>query len=431
MPVREKRYSIFLFIGILLLYRLSLDYIYTYIISPVFEYSHFVLSFSAPFYALVFAWFIIITIYDYKLFIDNRPSSNLLFFIDVFYFIPFTSMASLAGFNPSFVLFGFIFWVLMSGIQLAEVSKKRNDAKVNGVLAPSSLFFTIAWIIVIINTIITIYYNGFHIKFDLSDVYDLRSAMRDLQMPGLVGYIKPWASKVTIILLLLYLERKHWAYVGVLSVIQLMNFAFGGLKGDLFTLLVAFVVGLFYINSRKRFILYALLLLNGVVLLEYSLTGISTVSILIHRRMLFMPCLLSSEYFTFFSSHELVVFRDSFLRWFGVENPYHIGIPYLIGAEFYDAPEMGANTGIIGDDFAQLGWLSLLIFPLLRVKALNWGIDKARAFMSDKLCILICFMFAFSFISGSFFSILLTGGYIIITLLLLSMKKGKKTQDEA
>ena len=96
----------------------------------------------------------------------------------------------------------------------------------------------------------------------------------------------------------------------------------------------------------------------------------------------------------------------------------------------YNAPEMGANTGIVGDDFAQLGWLSLLLYPLLRVKALNWGLDRVREFMSDKLSILICFMFAFSFISGSFFSILLTGGYLIITLLFFSMKKGIKSHHE-
>lgn len=139
--------------------------------------------------------------------------------------------------------------------------------------------------------------------------------------------------------------------------------------------------------------------------------------------MLYMPSLLSSEYYTFFTANEFVYLRGSFLRWFGFVNPYQMDIPYLIGSEVYGAPEMGANTGILGDDYAQFGWLSLLIYPFLRVKVLHWGLDNMMSYMSDKFILLISFMFAFSFISGSFFSILLTGGYIIIVLILSTMKE--------
>lgn len=414
--------GLFLFLGVFVFYRLSLDYIYTNIISPVFEYQHFIVSYNLIKYSLLLIWFIVIALYDYKLYRDSRPSSTLLFFIDIFFFVPLTSIAGLANFNTGFIVYGFIFWIMMAVFQLKQISRNNQTTHSKEGAQISNVFFTISWIVVVVNFLITIYYNGFHIKIDLDDVYDLRAAMGEIEMPGLVGYIKPWASKLTILLLLLYIERKKFVSVGILSIIQLSSFAFGGMKGDAFTLLVAFVVGFLYTERHKKYILYGMAVLNILVLVEFWANGISTISILIHRRMLYMPSLLSSEYYTFFTANEFVYLRGSFLRWFGFANPYQMDIPYLIGSEVYGAPEMGANTGILGDDYAQFGWLSLLIYPFLRIKVLHWGLDNMMRYMSDKFILLISFMFAFSFISGSFFSILLTGGYIITVLILSTMK---------
>jgi hypothetical protein len=197
-----------------------------------------------------------------------------------------------------------------------------------------------------------------------------------------------------------------------------MNFAFGALKGYFFLLFIAFFVGLFYNSNRKIFIIYGLIAVNLIALIEYYLNGVSTISIVLHRRAFYMPGLLSYEYFSFFSDNTLMYFRDSILRWVGFENPYKMGVPYLIGDIIYGKPNMAANTGLLGDDFSQLGWLCLVVYPFLRVKLLHYTLDSIDNELPPQLMFLVCFVFALNFMSGSFFTILLTGGFIVLYLLL-------------
>lgn len=287
------------FIGILLFYRLSLDFIYWNVISPLYEFQNFIADFSIPVFAYSLFWFVIIVFYDLKLYKDERPSSLLMLFTDFFFFIPLTSICGLANFKPSFVLFGFIFWIIMSYFQLREIKKvhwnyTESNIKLNNV------FLVIIWSIIVINVFATVNYNGFQIKLNLEDVYDLRSEQKESGMPLVLWYIKPWASILVLVLLIIYILKKKYIYVALLCIIQLMNFAFGAMKGDFFSLFVALLIGFTYKPSRKYLLLYSIIFLNIVVLVEYLVYKNSVVSIYIHRRMMYMPSLLSAEYYDFF-----------------------------------------------------------------------------------------------------------------------------------
>ncbi|MGN0066827.1 MAG: hypothetical protein ACI38V_04270 [Bacteroides sp.] len=284
-------------------------------------------------------------------------------------------------------------------------------------IKPCRIFYFFALLIIISNFLVTIYYNGFKLKLDLNDVYDIRFAVRDMHLPTIVQYLKPLASKVTLMTIMILLMQKKYQWVAFLTIIQLMNFAFGALKSDLFALLLAYIFGIGYKPQHRQYVLYGLLFSNIFVIIEYLNTGISYTSIVIHRRVLFMPALLSYEYYDYFSMHELVYLRDSFMRFFGFSSPYDLEIPRLIGRELYAKEEMNCNTGILGDDFAQLGWISIIIFPLLRIKLLG-VYDRMCNGINQNLIIFISFVYSLVFISGTFFSSLLTGGFIGILFLL-------------
>lgn len=87
---------------------------------------------------------------------------------------------------------------------------------------------------------------------------------------------------------------------------------------------------------------------------------------------------------------------------------------------------MAANTGILGDDYAQFGWASIMLYPWMRAKILHIGFDRPGCVIPSQLMLFLSFIFAIGFISGSFFSRLLTGGFLVVSFLLLYMNNRNK-----
>lgn len=423
--MRTSRKDFLFFLIIYFLYRVTLDILYTTAVVPFFEYQHFEVVTNSGNYIFSFLWLILICFFDFQLYKNVRPSASMIWFLDLFFFIPMSSMAGVAGYEQSFIAYGFIYWILFAFFyKILPVYSCKESHIVKSVPKDVILILTV---VVFINFLVTIYYNGFQIKFDLADVYDIRLEVRDMHLPTIVGYIKPLATQFLMILMCICIIHKKFIYVIALVIVQLSNFAFGALKSDLFILLAVFFIGFFYKNKHRKFIPLFFLLANLLALLEFRLLGISSIATLFHRRMMFMPSLLSSEFFSFFSTHEALYLRDSFLRFLGFSTPYSMEGPRLIGYELYGSLDMNANTGIVGDDFAQLRWLAVLIYPFLRVKIMQLFDYCARG-LNFKVLLFLCFSFSLSFISGSLFSILLTGGFIAVCLvLLLWRKEGKKS----
>lgn len=407
----------------IVIYRLTLDYIYVNVISPIWSYQHFYTNVNNSFLFISYIWLFFIILFDRKLYEDKRPSSIFLLLLDFLFFIPLSSVIPLSGMSLDFLVYCLIYWSLVALFQYYYLRKKPPYSPKNAIEKRSSnYYFIIASIIIGLNFLITLYFFGFHIKLDLEDVYDIRYAVRDLHLPTAVKYLKPIASKLTLITILVVIIKRKYLWLIPLVLVQLENFAFGALKSDFFALILVFIVGFFYKTKHLQYIFYALIIANVIVLVEFVLTGSSLFSIIIHRRVLFMPSILSNEYFTYFSGHELVYLRDSFLRYFGFHSPYDLEVPMLIGREYYDSPEANCNTGIIGDDFAQLGWFSLLVFPYLRYKILTLY-DRVLSPCEEKMIVYVGFIFSLVFISGTFFSSLITGGFLVIILLLYVLTK--------
>ena len=399
------------------LYRITLDYLYVYLISPVWEYNNFVLKINCSQYLLSYLWLIAIIVFDYKLYRDTRPSSLFYILLDWLYFIPLGSISPLANFPMTFFFFAFLYWVYSAILQTNVLHKSTEYYKPDEKVDYSSIALIIMSLVILLNFVITIYYNGLHIKFDLEDVYDLRQDMKDLNMPAIVGYIKPMATSVLMILLLASIIHKKFVLVIILSLLELVNFSFGALKSDLFILLIVYYAGFCYSSKHFIAILHVIIAFNLITILEFLIFQTSLLSSVIQRRLLFIPPLLSEEYYTYFSTHELYYLRASFLRWFGISNPYGVVPPNLIGSEYFGLEDMHANTGIIGDDYAQFGWLSLLMYPYFRFLFMKL-FDFCSKGVSTKITFFVSFQLAYVFISTSFFAALLTCGSLMMCLVL-------------
>ena len=135
------------------------------------------------------------------------------------------------------------------------------------------------------------------------------------------------------------------------------------------------------------------------------------------RRMIFVPAYLGKEYFDFFGENGLDYLRSSILRRFGFQSPYTGGIPRTIGLYVYNNSETNANTGLCGDAFANFGWISLVFYPLILVLTFKL-LEKSMEGLDNRIIITVSFIMAYTFISGAYFTNLLSNGVMLLIVLM-------------
>lgn len=203
------------FLTTYILYRLTLDYIYVAAVEPFFDYQHFEVVNNTGNYVFSFLWLSLICMFDYRLYKNPRPSAAFMWSLDLLFFVPLTAMVGVAGYEMGFVAYGFLFWVFSVIFYKLLPSYSVKESQDND-RVPKSVIIILC-IVVLINFLITVYYNGFQIKFDLADVYDIRMDVRDMHLPTIVGYIKPMATQFLMILLCICIIHKKY----ILSLIHI------------------------------------------------------------------------------------------------------------------------------------------------------------------------------------------------------------------
>lgn len=291
------------------------------------------------------------------------------------------------------------------------------------------LFFWIVGFILISNFFITAYYNGFKIKFDLNDIYENRLSVREISMPTIFAYIRASSYYVAIITLMYALKKRNFAIVTAIVLLQLMAFAFGASKKQFFTIFICFIAFYFYSDRFKLWAPISLSLLLMVSIFEFKFFNSTSINDIWTRRSLFMPSNISYNIYEFFEvpQNEFLYLRGSILRVFGFEDPYQAydGFQRLIGATYGGNDDTNANTGLLGNDYAQLGWFSILFYPFLRVYLLKMydfcsiGVDK-------RIIVVLSIFISFTYISGAFFTVLLTNALLLVNYLLYCFPRDKK-----
>lgn len=400
-----------------------LMWIYAEIISSRFSYRGLVNESSdGGFYLSVLG--VAITIFTYLIIEkQNSPSSlvmnlfNLLFFIPMYVFIAHKELVS--GFYLFLLLYQmslFLFYILVPFTFSPLLPRGKN------------IFFGIIGFILIATLFINGYYNGFKIKIDLSDVYENRLAARDLSMPSILNYIKSASYFVGIMALMYALKVRNTPLVIFVIFIQLMSFAFGASKTQFFSIFVCLIAYHFYSDKLRLWAPVALLSILVISFIEYKALFSTQISDIFTRRTLFVPSQISYAMYEFFETpgRELLYLRGSIFRFLGYEDPYAAqeGFQRVIGS-MYGTDDTNANTGLLGNDYAQLGWWSIIVFPFLRVYILRMFDYCARG-VDKRIIVVLSIFIAFTYISGAFFTVLITNGILLVNYLLYCFPRERK-----
>lgn len=404
-------------IVLIVLYRISLDLIYVFAISKSFAYSGFEVNIEIYKYIISMFITIVMSIPICKLINLNKASNIIVTLFNLFYFLPGCSLYALKGLEDTYFLFFCLYWLILMILQFnispPKISLKYKIKKYSIVIYIIILFSIIALFIVG-------HYNSFKININLDDVYDLREEAREVQIPSILEYIRIWAAKIIPIGIVLFLINKNRIFAVLLICIQLLLFSFGGLKSTLFILAIA-IFSYFFLKEKtyKRLLTYLILLGGILVIVSISINQCSIFANYIQRRMMYVPNLLSNYYYDYFTTHEKLYFRQSFLRLFGFSNPYESEVGFLIGKAYFNKSTMNACNGLVGDAFANFGWCSLAIFPFLIIIALKF-LDACTEKIDRKIIFVVCVSFFNSFTNGAFFSTILSEGFAICCIFFLT-----------
>src|SRR5690606_34469308 len=269
-------------------YYALLHWSYTNLIVPRWSYRGFVNDLSPEgFYISLIG--VVFTIFTFIVF-DRRdtPSSivmnlfNLLFYIPLYVYIAYIDVVGeFFIFSLLYQLALFVCYIFLPvNFKPVLPRSKRHFIFIVGFVLVSTLF-------------INGFYNGFKIKIDLTDVYENRLAVRDMNIPSIFNYIKAAAYLVGVVALMYALKKRNWVLVGFVILIQLMSFAFGASKTQFFTIFVSLIAFFGYSDKLRLWAPVSLLLVIIISIAEYKIFETTGISDVWTRRSLFVPAQIS------------------------------------------------------------------------------------------------------------------------------------------
>ncbi len=214
-----------------------------------------------------------------------------------------------------------------------------------------------------------------YLNFDLSKVYELREEAAD-NLPSLFHFISPAITKVAIPFgLALALLHRQPAVSILFVLLALLAFGLTAHKAVIF---YPFIVIWFFLLTRSRWFisLFVGSLIMIVAISAWDLSQFLSVngggeysgwigSLLLRRAILSQP-LLNYFYWDYFTETQTFLYWAESRISFGlIESPLDLKLVNLIGLEYFDQPEMAANTGFLGSGYANAGYIGIAVYAAL------------------------------------------------------------------
>lgn len=211
---------------------------------------------------------------------------------------------------------------------------------------------------------------------------------------------------------------------------QLLLFSFGGQKTYLFYILCAYAsYFIMKIKINTAWFAKIITVIAGAGVLEYVCTKTIYIANYIIRRVMLVPGALSTFYFDFFTKNTPDYWRQSIMRWFGFASPYSENISYMIGRLYLNDGSIMANNGMVGDAFANFGWIGVVLFPLLLILSFKI-LDGCADGLKPRVTFILAIIYGMNFTNGAFWTRMLTSGFIFICLITLSIPRAEEKEGK-
>lgn len=430
-----------------MVYRCLLDIIYIMVIHPKYNSMGFSIDYSICRYLFSLVPTIIAAFVVGKLLQREQPSSWLLATLIIVNFIP---ALVLWAYKPAaFIVYYFVYWVALilayyllacnGGLNALFNYVGRCFLKVfrfiervcrlflqrfhiprssNYSFRAILLSFWEAGLLIAV-IFIWVIYAKFHIQLDFFDVYGIRAQAKNFQLPSLLKYLFSFSKVLFPVFAGVAIYNRRIGRVMLWSIGALIVFFIDGSKSVMLSLGTVVFVSLLSRRYKVRLLWLSLIaslciivflgIIENFVFQSYWIAGAFV------RRGLFVPSGLNYPYYDFFSHNQPDLFRSAVLRRFGAESPYSLSIPNTIGLYFFNNINTAANNGLFSDAFANLGHWGMVVMPVL-IAATFLFMDYCLEGMPLQITIIPVALFTMTFISSSYFTVLLTHGFLPVCL---------------
>ena len=381
--------------------------------------------FEPTFFSKTVSWIFLISLLPLltKIYFNKNPSNNIIFLLSLISLVPSTTLIAAYGTYPiNYIFLLWVYWFLLFLLIILIPSFNLNVFK-----NLRSRYFYLALIFLICTAVIYLSWlnTGFRFVFNIFDsamIYGLRVEARDYSNFPLIGYLQHAGDNLLPILMVYMFAKGKKLFSLILAFIILLNFGISASK-QVFLLLFLGVFSCFFIRniSLPRLFLIGTILVTLITLAEFYLLNTAISSMFSSYRIYFIPAKYHHIYYEFFSTYQPDYFRQSFLRYF-FESPYERSL-HMILADYHNRDYYArANNGLFSDAVMNLGYLGIIIFPLLLTIVLKF-LDGASQNLPSSVIFIVIITTTFMLLNLNLSIALMSGGLLLIIFTLYSLPR--------
>jgi hypothetical protein len=407
-------------IGIGILYLAALLVNYYWYVSPVYSYAGMIVQ-DLPQWVWASAICLAVMPLLWMPIRCRLPSDYAVWILYITIIGPFPFIAVLTTRNYSFANALFIAFILVIAFSFFDCCRRFIYIPPINFPEFKGLFLFGLPIITLLISFFILMINEFQIDFS-SDIYERRFHARELVVSGSlisysIAFLRGTCVPLTITIGLHY--RKHFFLI--LSLLAtVIIFGFDGTKSSVFLpILITFVIRLLskFEDNHGRVLLFGLIILVTLGTLESIVLPNSLISYVFIRRILFLPSLLTTFYWDFFSTNPYVLFSDNLLSGF-IHARYDLPIPRIIGEVYFRGVETNANANLWASAYAQAGYIGVIFTSFFGGIILRFVDAIANADRIVPACV-VCVSIGFFWSQGALHTSLLSNGIFACIMALL------------
>lgn len=263
-------------------------------------------------------------------------------------------------------------------------------------------------------------------SLSLSESLSARLEIREAYIPSIIKYmymIIGGAMAPAMFSFGLKMKNK-WLILCNLAV-SYLAYTINGMKT--YILIYAVIIFFYFLSKRSNKIFYFQVRLGEALIAAWSFSLIvwktngSYILISYLHRLFTVPAEIHYYYYDFFRSNEFLFLRDSIGRFFA-ESPYSPSASRVIGSLYYHNNYTNATNGMFSDFYANFGYIGLIIYPFLVFFAMVL-LEKQIKAQGSFLTLSIIFISLIVLINNTFFTWLITGGYVFNVVLMYVINK--------
>ncbi len=263
-------------------------------------------------------------------------------------------------------------------------------------------------------------------SLSLSESLSARLEIRESYIPSIIKYmymIIGGAMAPAMFSFGLKMKNKWLILCNLL--ISYLAYTINGMKT--YVLIYAVIIFFYFLSKKSSKISFIQVRLGEALIAAWTFsfilwktTGIYILSSYLHR-LFTVPAEIHYYYYDFFKTNELLFLRDSVGRFLS-ESPYYPSASRVIGSLYYHNNYTNATNGMFSDFYANFGYIGLIIYPCLVFLTMVL-LEKQVKTQGSFLALSVIFISLIVLINNTFFTWLITGGYVFNVVLMYVIRK--------